>query len=350
MTHLYLPIFYILLQSKSFATYCKAIELVAQACNEEWNPETVTCDFEIALIEALHRQFPSAHQVLCYFHWKQALRKKLNTLNISQLLKTQLAGPSGLLEILTLIPISEIHLGLIVKLLVESSQLVFKGIRWIRSQIDESGSQAGFKVFWNYFSGTWMKRFPPHLWNIARHLGSTLTEEVDRVALTSRTNNALERYNQTLGNLFPNRPTVPDFAQQIAAQAQSLLEDIELINNGEKAKPVHVHLPGSLPHEYSSYVIQHAGEVEEVEMPQSDEMLTLEQYSRMRNSGEINDNSASALNTTTTAENPENYQQYQEEFAIFQPLAESAKSKRVRGRLAAAPKVAKKRKARVGST
>jgi hypothetical protein len=111
-----------LLQSKSFATYCKAIELVAQACNEEWNPETVTCDFEIALIEALHRQFP----VLCYFHWKQALRKKLNTLNISQLVKTQLVGPSGLLETLTLIPISEIHLGLIVKLLVESSQLCFQ--------------------------------------------------------------------------------------------------------------------------------------------------------------------------------------------------------------------------------
>ena len=223
---------------------------------------------------------------------------------------------------------------------------VFKGIRWIRSQVDETGSQAGFKVFWNYFSGTWMKRFPPYLWNIARHLGSTLTEEVDRVTLISRTNNALERYNQTLGNLFPNRPTVPDFAQQIAAQAQSLLEDIELINNGEKAKPVHVHLPGNLPHEYSSYVIQHAGEVEE-ELPQSDEILTLEQYSRIRNSGEID----SALNTTTTAENPaidENYQQYQEEFSIFQPLA--TKSKRVRGRLAAAPKVAKKRKARVGST
>jgi len=164
------------------------------------------------------------------------------------------------------------------------------------------------------------------------------SEEVDRVTLISRTNNALERYNQTLG---------PDFAQQIAAQAQSLLEDIELINNGEKAKPVHVHLPGSLPQEYSSYVIQHAGEVEEVELPQSDEILTLEQYSRIRNSGEID----SALNTTTTAENPaidENYQQYQEEFSIFQPLA--TKSKRVRGRLAAAPKVAKKRKARVGST
>jgi hypothetical protein len=127
-----------------------------------------------------------------------------------------------------------------------------------------------------------------------------------------------------------------------------------LINNGEKAKPVHAHLPGSLPHEYSCYVIQHAGEVVEVELPQSDEMLTLEQYSRMRNSGEINDNSASALNTTTTADNPaidENYQQYQEEFARFQPLAAvSTKTKRVRGRLAAAPKVARKKKARVGST
>jgi hypothetical protein len=37
--------------------------------------------------------------------------KKLSALRISQSIKTQLAGPTGLLEVLTLIPISEIGLG-----------------------------------------------------------------------------------------------------------------------------------------------------------------------------------------------------------------------------------------------
>jgi len=112
-THLYLPVFYILLQSKSYFTYCKAIEAVNFICHEEWNPETITCDFEKALIEALHRQFPRVPQVLCYFHWKQALRKKLNALHITQAIKAQLVGPNGLLELITLIPISEIALGLL---------------------------------------------------------------------------------------------------------------------------------------------------------------------------------------------------------------------------------------------
>jgi hypothetical protein len=73
-----------------------------------------------ALIEALHRQFPRVPQVLCYFHWKQALRKKLNALYITQV------GPNGLLELITLIPISEIALGLLQTSKIANSFIDFR--------------------------------------------------------------------------------------------------------------------------------------------------------------------------------------------------------------------------------
>ncbi|KAF0988605.1 hypothetical protein HZS_5745 [Henneguya salminicola] len=45
--------------------------------------------------------------------------------------------------------------------------------------------------FWVYFNRTWMVRFPPSLWNIAD-------------GMMNRANNALERYNRRLKDLFAN--------------------------------------------------------------------------------------------------------------------------------------------------
>jgi hypothetical protein len=38
---------------------------------------TVTCDFEIALINSVEKSFEGAVLIGCLFHWKQAIRRKL---------------------------------------------------------------------------------------------------------------------------------------------------------------------------------------------------------------------------------------------------------------------------------
>jgi hypothetical protein len=227
-----------------------------------------------------------------------------------------------------------------------------KGIRWIRSQIDESENQAGCAAFWNYFSETWIKFFPPEVWNIARHLGSNSTESIDRVALTCRANNALERFNQMLGQLFPDKPTVPEFVEQIGAQAQLFLGDIKSINSRAKAKVIHTHLPRSIPLEYSRYAIQHAGEVEIVK-PQ---FITPEQYNRS-----TSNDRASTLNLKADDESASVQSLVVASMKARGPLAVSWESegcneeetsylgkrsdsnKRAKGHLARSPKVAKKK-------
>jgi len=225
------------------------------------------------------------------------------------------------------------------------------GVRWIRSQIHETQNSSALKIFWDYFNRTWVKRFPPELWNIARFLGDSSAESVSRISHCSRTNNALERYNQTLGNLFPHRPTVPNFVEEISLQAKGYLDVIGLINSRLREKPDHQLLPRSVPAEYTQYAIDHRDELGEIQ-PVAAEMLTLEQYCLMRSGNFARDGAGEAIifdnvdNTKNlTVDDPSlnnEYQDYLNEFALIDETP-IPKKKRVRGRKAALPILAKKR-------
>lgn len=191
-----------------------------------------------------------------------------------------------------------------------------------------------------------MKRFPPELWNIARFIGSTATECVDKLSLCTRTNNALERYNQTLGGLFTTRPTIPDFVEQIRNQAKSYLEDIDLIRTRSKDKPIHALLPAEIPEAYARYAVENREEVGESE-PAAVEMLSLEQYSLMRSAaarasadaaGSDCGNSMNPVDVTLEKD----YQEYLDELATNEEPIRI--KKRERGRRAAPPKAAVKKK------
>ena len=53
--------------------------------------------------------------------------------------------------------------------------------------------------------------------------------------LINRTNNALERYNRRLGNLFPdsNHPSMTTFVSGIQYEARAFVDDLEAIKKGE---------------------------------------------------------------------------------------------------------------------
>lgn len=82
---------------------------------------------------------------------------------------------SGVIDVLTVIPISEI---------------AEKGIPFVRSRVDESGHRGKWDTFWRYFKRTWMHTYDPELWNV-----NAIVETTD---IVNRTNNALERFNRDL--------------------------------------------------------------------------------------------------------------------------------------------------------
>ena len=180
-TSLYVPIFYVLLQSKLENAYFHALQLCISSADWQFTAKTITCDFEQVVLNAVEANFPSVPVIGCVFHWKQALRRKLLAYHIPKDVISRLMGPDGLINILTHCPIEEIET---------------KGVPYIRHYFDEGDYESSFDSFWKYFLETWMKRFKPAQWNINSH-----TNDNDDVI--NRTNNPLERFNRKLKNEFP---------------------------------------------------------------------------------------------------------------------------------------------------
>ena len=150
-TELYLPVFHILLQSKKTTTYRRAFVNCIWACDYKFNAISFSSDFEKAIMESIKLEFDNPTIIGCLFHWKQAIRRKMLDYNIPKDKISFLMRSDGLLEMLTVIPISEIEC---------------KGIPYIRANCIEGEDSGKFDRFWIYFCNTWMATFPPDDWNI----------------------------------------------------------------------------------------------------------------------------------------------------------------------------------------
>ena len=107
---LYVPIFFILLQSKDQVAYYLALQMAINGSDWKLDAKTKTCDFERSLLNALNHQFPEEETptIGCLFHFKQALRRKLLGYRISREVIHALMGPNGLINLLTIAPVEEI--------------------------------------------------------------------------------------------------------------------------------------------------------------------------------------------------------------------------------------------------
>ncbi|KAF1774457.1 hypothetical protein GQ600_5165 [Phytophthora cactorum] len=108
------------------------------------DPGTVCCNFEMALLQGAKDQFPDAKRIGCLFHWKQAIRRKLVALRISEDKIKKNLPPT-------------------------------------------QGDKTKWKDFWKYFRSTWLKRYDLSTWNVH----NMLEENTEIVA---KTNNPLESY------------------------------------------------------------------------------------------------------------------------------------------------------------
>jgi hypothetical protein len=210
----YVPVFYILLQSKKENTYFYALQAAISATGWRLDACSVTCDFEQALISAVKSQFrKGALFIGCYFHWKQAIKRKLIERALPKELVKALIGKNGAMNILPLVPIEDI---------------VPKAIPYIRTKVQETGHKAALDSFWRYFVSTWMKKYSPLTWNI-NHIPQGREEDI----MINRTNCALERYNKTLQNAFPSpHPNIQVFVQTIAGEARRIAIELENIQKG----------------------------------------------------------------------------------------------------------------------
>ena len=201
-TDLYVPILYILMTAKTQILYYQALHYVI--CVSDWklDPFSVTCDFEKALLSAVGEQFRGNTRINgCLFHWKQALRRKMKKLNIEDQY-VSMAMHKNVIDVLTVIPRDEI---------------VRKGIPYVRSILDQEDVEGREKwnSFWDYFTKFWCSSMDfIETWNI-------IDRNEEYYDLQNRTNNALERYNRRLNDVFPTaHPSLLLFVQTIEIEAR----------------------------------------------------------------------------------------------------------------------------------
>ena len=236
-TTMYVPIFYVLMQTKQEAAYKHAFRLCSAAANDKMDIVNATCDFEKGLINALKNQFKSKPIIGCEFHWKQAIRRKLKDLNISRDQITALVDARGLLNLLTVIPIEDIE---------------NKGIPYIREHFDEGQDKPKFDNFWKYFVTTWMTQYNPEDWNI---YGANHVDVASKDFILNRTNNPLERFNRKLNSCFSNRhPTVVQFMTGIKRLSVCYAKELLNIRLGRTIPPRHKPAPSyPIPSDYASF-------------------------------------------------------------------------------------------------
>jgi len=193
----YVPVFFILTTARTSDTYWDVFNLIIQATDQQIEPAEVVCDFEAGLIGAVQVQFPNADVLGCLFHFKQAVRRRMRRLTISEP-ATRVAMERGMLDMLTVIPPDEV---------------ATTGIAWVKTQIKARCRTLGipysrnnWRSFWAYFRRTWIDRFPPDVWNV--HGMSN--------RIVARTNNPLERFNRELNAAFATpHPNMATFVSTI---------------------------------------------------------------------------------------------------------------------------------------
>ncbi|POM62937.1 hypothetical protein PHPALM_27840 [Phytophthora palmivora] len=155
------------------------MEAVNVAADDKIQPSMVVCDFEAGFEEVVKVQFPEDDVIGCYFHFKQACRRKLKALGVPDR-EVTIAMSKGYLEMLTVIPHDKIegpgtnYIQEKIKEACEDNRISYSDVLWGR--------------FWQYFGNTWLKTYNPSVWNVF---------ELD-AGVVSRTNIPIERFNREI--------------------------------------------------------------------------------------------------------------------------------------------------------
>eukprot|EP01156_Anaeramoeba_ignava_P010233 Anaeramoba_ignava/a479144_40.p1 GENE.a479144_40~~a479144_40.p1 ORF type:complete len:607 (+),score=163.26 a479144_40:46-1866(+) len=187
-SRIYVPAVYAISTSSKQDMYTFIFENIFRYfLNSKWKFKYVTCDFEVSLQNAIKKVLPEAQLIGCFFHWKNAIRKKVNKL-CSELDENQKKELVESLEELTYIPLNMIEEKL------KKIKVHFKGC----------------EEFFKYFQKIWMRKYSPQIWNI-----SSFPD------LSQRTNGPLEGYHKRLN-------------RRIGHEKPKLIQMVELLKSEEE--------------------------------------------------------------------------------------------------------------------
>lgn len=202
-----IPCVYCLTTKQDEQVYRKILEhLISIAKLKEitLNPQRLTCDFELAVINAFSKTFPAVHIAACFFHYSQSLWRKIQELGLcrcvrySRSIKSSQASPEEMKKE-TKWFLCAIGLALVPPHLVEKI--------WTEAMDDFTPTHHSAVKFNDYMVSTYVditsSRYSMDLWNVNDAI----------INKFPRTNNHVEGHNSRLGSLFPVHPHIYRFIE-----------------------------------------------------------------------------------------------------------------------------------------
>ncbi|KAL3115344.1 hypothetical protein niasHT_017746 [Heterodera trifolii] len=211
------PICYCLLTSKCTAIYTRMLHLLL----ERWPnfaPQTISLDFELAMVGAVRTVLPACSVRYCFFHLVRNMKKKITALGLTRVYNTDpaFAEKSKMITSLAFLPVHHLQ----------------NGLNALQAQIPPQ-----LNSVFNWFLDNYMGRirfnvpitaplFHPHEWSVhQRTLDSA-----------DRTNNFAEAFHRKLQRQFNcTHPTIWRFIDTIRCEQKAIDADMARCVMGEEA-------------------------------------------------------------------------------------------------------------------
>jgi len=184
------PITYALLPSKKANVYEKLLNM-SKTLEPDLNPDSISCDFELATFTAIKDAFPNVQIFGCYFHLCQNFRSKLGELHLISRYKNEQEFCIHVKSIIALafVPISDLDDALDIVLESLPEELIDL-LDWFEDFYIGRKNRS--------CEGRRPTRFSLAMWNLYERV---LTNK-------DRTNNHAEAANRRLNQLMANKPTI----------------------------------------------------------------------------------------------------------------------------------------------
>ena len=168
------PFAYCLLPGKSRTIYLRAFELIKQKSHELgyiMNPTAFLTDFELAIIQAIELTFPTTEVNGCFFHFTQALNRKISKLGLQIAYREDVSFFRFVRQTIALAFVP-----------VRNVRLVWREVKATAPNLQRVDE------FISYFEETWLVgNFPLDLWNVFKMDSNS-----------PRTNNHIEGWHNKL--------------------------------------------------------------------------------------------------------------------------------------------------------
>ena len=235
---------------KTAACYSCAFFIMKNDLGGDFDPFCVGIDFERNFVNMVKFHWPDAKLVGCYFHTKQAWRRKLTKLKFPEKLISMMMK-RGMLDLATVLPAADVR------------SINGKGWLFIAQLIDITPTgddeadawklsfegKTAFALFWTYVSDFWLQEEIFAIWSWADHL-----EMAPEDRPLFRASCYIESYNKLWNDLHGVHPRLQPFVDTLIQEQQRILTRVENLRKKRHERTIYADLDfPKIPHEYGTF-------------------------------------------------------------------------------------------------